>query len=157
MDTFEYARRTWWLVAAAVAITLIAVLVTVNLISAEKKIAHRVTRLYTIDDPRFRYKRGLLLGPPFLDGNRYQVLRNGDEIFPALLDAIKAVQASISFETYIYWSGDTGREFSWQMSLAARRGVKVHLLLDWLGAVKMNQALPPGNVASYAMKKWTPE
>ncbi len=141
MDKFEYARPTWWLVAAAVAITLIAVLITVNFVGGEKKVEHRVTRLYTLDDPRFRYELGLLLGPPFVDGNSFKVLRNGDEIFPSMLEAIKSAQSSISFETYIYWSGDTGGEFAHQLALAARRGVKVHLLLDWLGSAKMEQNL----------------
>ena len=123
------------------AATLVALLVALNFLGGEKKIEHQVTRLYSIDDPRFRYELGLLLGPPFVDGNSYKVLRNGDEIFPAMLDAIKAARSSITFETYIYWTGNTGRDFAQQLSLAAQRGVKVHLLLDWLGSVKMDQVL----------------
>ena len=141
MAQFKYSRRTWWLVASAVVLTLVAVLFAFNFVSGEKKIGHRVTRLHTIDDPRFRYELGLLLGPPFVDGNSYKVLRNGDEIFPSMQDALKAARTTITFETYIYWSGSTGRQFAHQLSLAARRGVKVHLLLDWLGSAKMEQAL----------------
>ena len=127
--------------AGAIVATLAAVLFFVNFTSGEKKIERRVTRAYTLEDPRFRYELGLLLGPAFVDGNSVKVLRNGDEIFPSMLDAIKSARTSITFETYIYWSGDIGREFARQLALAARRGVKVHLLLDWLGSVKIEQAL----------------
>jgi cardiolipin synthase len=50
-----------WLVVAAVASTPVAVLVAVNFVSGEKKIQYQVTRLYTMEDPRFRYELGLLL------------------------------------------------------------------------------------------------
>ncbi len=55
---------------------------------------------------------GVLLGPQFVAGSRARVLRNGDEIFPAMLAAIRSAQTTITFETYIYWSGDIGREFA---------------------------------------------
>jgi len=42
--------------------------------------------------------------PQFVAGNRARVLRNGDEIFPAMLVAIRPAQTTITFETYIYWS-----------------------------------------------------
>ena len=141
MGKLNYSRRTMLWVVVAVVLTLVTVVIAMNFVSGEKKIEHRIERLYSLDDPRFRYELGLLLGPPFVDGNAFTVLRNGDEIFPSMLDAIKAARTSITFETYIYWSGDIGREFASQLSLAARRGVKIHVLLDWLGSVKMDQAL----------------
>jgi cardiolipin synthase len=50
-----------------------------------------------------------LLGPPLLTGNRVDTLLNGDEIFPAMLEAIRNARRTITFETYIYWSGTSGR------------------------------------------------
>ena len=47
---------------------------------------------------------GVLLGPQILDGNKTDVLLNGDEIFPAMLLAIRNARRTITFETYIYWS-----------------------------------------------------
>ncbi|MEO6626035.1 MAG: hypothetical protein ABIN37_14555, partial [Burkholderiaceae bacterium] len=92
-----------WLVMAAVLGTLLCVFVVSNLSGGEKKIERRVERLYSLDDPRFARELGVLLGPPFTEGNRVQVLRNGDEIFPAMLEAIRGSKASVTFETYIYW------------------------------------------------------
>ncbi len=55
---------------------------------------------------------GNLLGPPLVGGNRVVELLNGDEIFPAMLEAIRGAKRTITFETYIYWSGKIGEEFA---------------------------------------------
>jgi len=83
----------------------------------------------------------VLLGPPFLQGTKARALLNGDEIFPPMLAAIRAAKVSITFETYIYWSGDIGREFAGALAERARQGVKVHVLLDWVGSAKMDDGL----------------
>ena len=142
------AAKTIVLIVCTVAVTLIGVLLIVNFMGGEKKIERRIERLYTLDDPRFAHELGALLGPPFTGGNRHQVLRNGDAIFPAMLAAIRAARSTITFETYIYWSGDIGREFADALSERARQGVKVHLLLDWLGSAKMEQQLTQGMAAA---------
>ena len=82
-----------------------------------------------------------MLGPPVVGGNRYRVLLNGDEIFPAMLAAIRGARQTITFESYMYWSGDIGREFAAALAERARAGVKVHVLLDWVGSAKMDEAL----------------
>jgi cardiolipin synthase len=133
-------KNQMWLVAGAVVLTLIAVLVALNLTSGEKKIQHRVERLYSLDDPQFLHVMGVLLGPPVVGGNRYQVLLNGDRIFPAMLEAIRGARRSVNFETYIYWSGTIGQQFADALAERARAGVKVNVLLDWVGSSKMEQA-----------------
>ena len=141
MATLTGPRRTALLIAAAVAITLAGVLLIVNFMGGEKKIQQRVERLYSLDDPRFMHELGVLLGPPFIGGNRHQVLLNGDQIFPPMLAAILSAQKSINFETYIYWSGDIGREFAQALAERSRQGVKVHVLLDWVGSAKVDEAI----------------
>ena len=141
MKKFTVSRRTIYYTAGAAALTLVGALVAINLMSGEAKIDQRIERLYTLDDPRFMQELGVLLGPQFLDGNRHTVLKNGDEIFPAMLKAIREAQKSITFETYIYWSGDIGREFALALSERSRKGVKVHVLLDWVGSAKVEQSL----------------
>ena len=138
MANFNWTSRTALLIAAAVAITVVCVLLVVNFIGGEKKIQQRIERLYSLEDPRFMHELGVLLGPPFLAGNRHQALLNGDQIFPPMLAAIRSAQKSITFETYIYWSGDIGREFADALAERARHGVKVHVLLDWVGSAKVD-------------------
>ncbi len=132
-------RHPLLLTAAAIAITLVGVLLVVNLMGGEKKIEQRIERLYSLDDPRFMHELGVLLGPPFVGGNRHQTLLNGDQIFAPMLEAIRSAQQSITFETYIYWSGDIGQEFAQALAQRARQGVKVHVLLDWVGSAKVDE------------------
>ena len=140
---YPLTRIKRWIVwlAAATALALIGGLLVANFIGGEKKIQRQIERLYALDDPRFMHDLGLLLGPPFLGGTRMQALLNGDQIFPPMLAAIRGAKVSITFETYIYWSGDIGREFAEALSERARQGVKVHVLLDWVGSAKMDESL----------------
>jgi len=132
----------WVLVAVFVAgLCLVIGLLVSNFVGGETKIERRIERLYALDDPRFTHELGVLLGPPFLQGTQARALLNGDEIFPPMLAAIRAAKVSITFETYIYWSGDIGRAFAGALAERARKGVKVHVLLDWVGSAKMDDSL----------------
>ena len=138
----NFSRRTLIMViVGTILATLIAVLLAVNLSSGEKKIQQSVERLYATDDPQFIHVMGVLLGPPVLGGNRYQVLLNGDQIFPSMLAAIRGARQTINFETYIYWSEAIGKEFADALTERARAGVKVNVLLDWIGSSKMDKDL----------------
>jgi cardiolipin synthase len=130
-----------WLIAGAVLATLIVVVLVVNLRTPEKKIEHQVHHLYGIVDPQFEREMGTLLGPAILPGNQITALENGDEIFPAMLKAIRGAQHTIAFETYIYWSGATGEQFAQALCERAQAGVKVHVMLDWLGSEKITPHL----------------
>ena len=131
-------RRDIVVAAITVALTLFVGLVALNFRTGEKQIEQKVARLYATQDAQFARAMGVLLGPPILDGNRFQVLVNGDRIFPSMLAAIRAATATISFESYIYWSGTVGKAFAEALAERARAGVKVHLLLDWLGSNKID-------------------
>ena len=129
----------WILLAFAAG--LLVVLVVANLSSSAKKVERRIDHLYPAGDPQFVRSMGSLLGPAILPGNMVRALCNGDEIFPAMLEAIRAAQRTVCFETFIYWSGAIGREFADALSERARAGVKVHVVLDWVGTGKMDAAL----------------
>ncbi len=132
-------------------------LLVVNMQSGEKKIERKIERLYSAEDPEFVHVMGVLLGPPVLGGNRYRVLVNGDQIFPAMLKAIRGARETVNFETYIYWSGTIGREFADALAERARAGVKVHVLLDWVGSEKMDEALVAElNSAGVETRKYHP-
>jgi len=128
-------------IVATIAVTLVVVLAVLNAMTGEKPVKRHVEHLYAIADPQFQRTLGVLLGPVILPGNRFEVLLNGDEIFPAMLDAIHRAQRTITFETYIYWSGRIGDAFASALSERARAGVKVHVLLDWVGSTRMDERL----------------
>lgn len=110
-----------------------------NFVTAEKKLQHKLDKQYSISDPQFIRSVSALLGPSFIDGNAVKVLKNGDEIFPVMLNAIQQARQTITFETFIYWAESIGEDFADALSERALAGVKVHVLLDWLGSVKMEQ------------------
>jgi len=128
-------------IVITVLLTLLAVGVVANFKKAEKQIVHPVTHLHGIHDPIFQREMGVLMGPAILPGNRITPLQNGDEIFPAMLEAIRGARSTINFETYIYWSGQIGAEFATALEERARAGVKVHVMLDWAGSGKMDSKI----------------
>jgi len=81
------------------------------------------------------------LDVPLLEGNRIELLVNGDEIFPAMLSAIEEANQSINMLSYIYWEGEIAERFADALSAASRRGVDVRVVLDAAGAHRMDQAL----------------
>ena len=131
-------KRVLLPIIAAVILTVLAALVVLNL-RAEKKIDVRPSHLYPVADQQFLRSMSVLLGPPLVEGNRVETLLNGDRIFPSMLQAIAGAQQTIDFETYIYWSGEIGKRFAEALAERARAGVKVNVLVDWVGSQKMDE------------------
>jgi cardiolipin synthase len=139
-------------------LTALLTLLAINLFSSpEKEIKRRFAHEYAVADPQFVRSMGVLLGPALVDGNKVETLLNGDQIFPAMLAAIRGAKKTITFETYIYWSGTIGKEFAHALSERARNGVKVHVLLDWVGSQKIDAALlDEMRAAGVAIEKYHP-
>ncbi len=62
-----------------------------------------------------------------------QLLQNGGEAYPAMLELINNAEKTISFETYIIENDRTTDEFFDALKKAAERGVKVRVLVDAAG------------------------
>jgi cardiolipin synthase len=73
-------------------------------------------------------------------GNRAQVLLNGDEIFPAMLAAIRHAKSTITFANFIYEDGDVARDMAEALAERCRAGVGVNVLLDAVGSKNMPKA-----------------
>ena len=135
----QQPARTALTIVLTMIATFAAVMLVLNFTAGEKKVQQQLPRLYSTADPGFQRAMGSLLGPGIVPGNAVLALLNGDEIFPSMLQAVRTAQRSITFETYIYWSGDIGQQFADALSERARAGVKVHVLLDWIGSAKMDE------------------
>ncbi len=85
-----------------------------------------------------------------LNGNHITLLQNGTEFFPALLDAIAAARHDVHLETYIFEPDDTGRRTSAALCDAARRGVRVRLVVDGFGSRDFITRLQPDLTAAGA-------
>jgi cardiolipin synthase len=78
---------------------------------------------------------------PATEGNRVELLRNGEQIFPSMLDAIRSSERCVDILTFIYWSGEIAGEFADALSERSRAGVRVRVLLDAVGAKPMRNEL----------------
>jgi cardiolipin synthase A/B len=78
---------------------------------------------------------------PFRPGNRIDILNNGDAFYPAMLEAIETAEVSITIEAYIYWAGETGRQFAAALAAKAASGVRVKILLDAVGSTSIGEEI----------------
>ena len=83
---------------------------------------------------RIRRRLERLIGIAATEGNSLLPLRNGDEIFAAMLTGISAAEHTVDMMTFVYWRGDIAHRFAEALSERARAGLRVRLLLDGFGS-----------------------
>ena len=82
-----------------------------------------------------------LLGVPFTEGNRIDVLRDGSEIFPAWLEAIGEATRSVDLLAYLWGKGAISRQIAEALIERARAGVRVRVLLDAMGSKGIDRSI----------------
>lgn len=90
---------------------------------------------------RLRRRLERLIGIAATEGNAITPLRNGDEIFAAMLSGIRGARHTVDMMTFVYWRGDIARDFARALAERARAGVRVRLLLDGFGSRLIERAL----------------
>ncbi|WP_328319827.1 phospholipase D-like domain-containing protein [Streptomyces sp. NBC_00388] len=103
---------------------------------------------------RLRRRLERLIGIAATEGNELVPLRNGDEIFPAMLDAVRGAGHTIDLMTFVYWRGQIARDFATALADRARAGVRVRLLLDGFGAKEIEQDLLDAMDAAGVQVAW---
>lgn len=123
----------WWMLA-------IAAVLAVGLyfwFTSAKILGEPVEFAYGAEDAAFAETIGPLLGVELVDGNAVETLVNGGAFFPAMLNAIRSATKTITLETYIWSSGKISDQFVEALSERARNGVKVHVIVDGMGTLKL--------------------
>ena len=128
-----------WTIVITAVVTGLVVVIALNFATPSKQLERKIEHRYAVHDPQFRREMGVMLGPSIIPGNHVTDLENGGEIFPAMLEAIRGAQHTITFETYIYWEGEVGQRFADALSERARAGVAVNVTIDWVGSASMDQ------------------
>ncbi len=107
-------------------------------------------------DASSRMRRTLegVIGVPATEGNRIEVLLNGDRIFAAMLDAIAHARHTIDFLTFVYWNGEIGTRFAKALAARAASGVRVRVLLDGWGSHPVDRALIEQMEQSGVLIRW---
>jgi len=120
-------------------IGLIAAIVTATVLAiAQDQQTVELRSVISAEDPAAPEYLATLVAADLVEGDTYDVLVNGDQVFPAMLQAIDGARERISFETYIYDKGRVGDQFTDALERAARRGVTVNIILDALGTGSMD-------------------
>jgi cardiolipin synthase len=83
---------------------------------------------------------------PWREGNRVDLLENGEEFFPRVLELVASARSSIYIETFILCDDCVGRDLSQALVAAAARGVAIDVLADGFGS----DGLPPAYRATLA-------
>ena len=91
-----------------------------------------------VQSPDFLRAAEAFCGAPISEGSEVELLVNGDQIFPAIMETIRSAQETLTFETYVYWRGDITEELTDAICERAQAGVEVKVLLDALGSVQMD-------------------
>lgn len=77
---------------------------------------------------------GRVTAEPLTEGNHVEPLLDGDEAYPAMLEAIERAEHTIGFATYIFDHGKAGLRFVEALAAAVERGVTVRVLIDSVGS-----------------------
>jgi cardiolipin synthase len=156
MERWDWIRRvirTWWLwMAIAIAahflghwvMTIIAGITSFFFYQTTPESHPAVYALETdlnVESPEFPITMAGMTGMPLVPGNQVILFNNGDEFFPAMLEAIESAEHSITMEQYIFWDGQVGRRFAEAFAEKARTGIPVKLLLDAVGSSTLGEPI----------------
>src|SRR5665213_1464209 len=95
-----------------------------------------------------------VVGIPATENNQITVLNNGCEIFPAMLDAVRAAEHTIDFLTFVYWKGAIGTELAEALGQRAKAGVRVRVLLDAWGSRPIEHRLIDDMMSAGVRLRW---
>ena len=91
----------------------------------------------TLGEPSFYPTLEAYAGAPIVGGNAVEILLNGEQIFPALLEAIRTAQRTITYAQYYYEEGPVARDVAEALAERCRAGVGVNVLLDAFGSISI--------------------
>ncbi len=104
-----------------------------TLVRFDKRSVYKFDHPFAIEDDAFRRSLATF-GFAMVEGNRAEILNNGDEIFPAMTDAIRDAKVTVNLEAYIFKDDRAGKLVAEALMEAARRGVEVRVLVDGTGS-----------------------
>jgi len=123
-------RRT----SVAALLALIGALATA---SCSNVPVHRTLPAMNLGEPSFFPTIEAHAQAPIVGGNRLKLLLNGEQIYPAILDAIRRAQSTITYAQYSYEDGAIARDLAQAIADRCRAGVRGHVLLDSVGTFSM--------------------
>jgi cardiolipin synthase len=130
-------RDEWWWAIGWGAMAFVSYVVT----PSERPPRYGLDHEFAVEDEEFLPTMIGATGVPMSDGNDVRLLENGDEFYPAMLQAVEEAELSITIEAYIYWAGEIGKRFAEALAARARAGVRVKILLDTIGSSTIGEEI----------------
>ncbi len=119
----------------SIVLALAGLVVVFSLVFVRRQsLQYRPEHTFAVRDPEFIGSALALSDPVPIGGNKIELLLNGDEYFPAMMEAIRGAKHTINFESYIMKSDTIGHQFRDALCERARSGVEVRVLLDGVGS-----------------------
>ena len=155
-DSWELGRgaiRIWWIwLAVALLLYQVGIWYIAALAGAISFVFYHTSAkshpvLYALEpnfdtsSAEFRNTMAGMTGMPLIEGNRVEIYDDGDEFYPAMLEAIESARYSVALEQFIFWDGQVGRRFAEALADKAREGVSVRLIVDAIGSATLGEGI----------------
>jgi len=135
----HWLNQRWWKFAIAEWVALFLAFISIVLIFClffirRKTLEYKLEHSFAVKSPEFFGSALALTNPVPESGNKIELLKNGDEFFPAMLKAIRSAKKTVNFAAYIMKSDSTGHQFRDALCERSRAGIEVRVLLDGIGS-----------------------
>ena len=100
-------------------------------------ITYRLSRRTSVHDENFLYTIQSTCQASLHQGNRVEILTNGEQFYPAMIEAIRSATTSVNMELYIFQPGKIADRFITALSDRARHGVNVTIVVDAIGSFSL--------------------
>ena len=114
-----------------------AVSLVIAMASCGRVQPHLALPALTLGEPSFFPTLEAHAGAPIVGGNAVEVLLNGEQIFPSLMDAVRSARRTITYAQYYYEDGPVARDLAEALAERCRAGLGVNVLLDAFGSLNM--------------------
>ena len=152
----------WWVFHILAYLSFAILLFLFVLVLFEPGLRYRIRpRPLSPDSDEFVRELAALCDTQVLARTKVERLKNGESFFPAMLEAIAGAKQTINLEAYQFRTGRVGSRFVEALAARARAGVRVKLVVDWLGSFKTpTDFFKPltdagGKVAWYQPFRWS--
>ncbi len=122
-------------VLGLLALYLLGTILFFNATPVEERVKEPIRTNYSVTDPEFKRVSGIIAGRPWVEGNHIEILRRGEDVFGSMLADIREAEKSITKETFMFYGDEVAGPVSDALAEAARRDVRVHFLMDYIGSV----------------------
>ena len=138
LHALAWAADATWKKLLGVFLLFVMALTIIILLPQQKSVKYGLDHTVDIESADFLPSITSATGALSTSGNKIEALTNGDQFYPAMLQAISQAQRSITLQAFIFWGGDIGQKFADALVAKARAGVQVKLLLDSVGSNRYN-------------------